>query len=74
VARARICGHLRKRVFNSQQGVTIQLASQELTSGLDFDQLKDAHITAIKKGEFPKGADGAIMVVGAHLLHTGWIA
>jgi hypothetical protein len=74
VARARICGHIRKRVFNSLQGVLIQLASQELTTGADCDQLKDAHISSIKKGEFPKGPGGDISIYGAHLLHQGWIA
>ena len=73
IARARICGHLRKRVFNSLQGVLITLASQEFTSGSDYDQMKDAHICCIKKGEFPKGPAGEIMVYGAHLLHKAWI-
>ncbi len=74
IALARIRGHLRKRVFNSAQGATINLQSQEHTSGSDFDQLKNCHIRAIYQGKVPKMGGKLEVVWSSHLVHTGWIA
>lgn len=74
MARARICDHIRYRVFNAAQGAVIQLTSQEFTSGGEFDTLKDCHIKQIAKGMTPKNAGGVQMVCSAHLMHCGYIA
>jgi len=74
LALARICDHLRKRVFNSQQGAVLPLASQELTTAPDFDTLNDGHIAQITKGRAAKGPGATLAVYAATLLHVGWIA
>ena len=75
-ALARICDHLRARVFNTTSGINIGMASREqitTVSGGYYDLLLDCHITRIKKGITPKGMGEMKECLSAELTHTGRI-
>lgn len=72
-ARARIVGHLRRRVFNSQAASCITLASQEFSGSGANDQILNARITSIKLGMSPKGTGGSLYLYSANLLHEGYL-
>lgn len=71
-ARARIVGHLRRRVFNSQAASVITLGSQEF-NGTGYDQLLNARIVSVRNGVTFKGAGGNLALYSAHLAHEGTV-
>ena len=71
-ARARIVGHLRKRVFNSAQASVITLSSQEF-NGTGYDQLLDAKIVNVKMGVTAKNTGGFMYIYSAELHHESYI-
>jgi hypothetical protein len=74
IALARICDHLRRRVFNVQQGAIIQLDSHEHNTSAPFDQLLDCGLKEIRKDTAPTGIGGSAEAYFAMLLHEGYIA
>lgn len=77
IARARICDHLRKRVFNCRQSIEIPLASLEYSDGSasnPSDRLNRCYCTLVWDGFTEKGVGETTRCYSARLLHRGEIA
>lgn len=70
-AMARFCDHMRKRVFNAQQGANITLASKEFDSVnlVNYDRLVTCMVKQVKKGVANKSFGLTMEVYCAILTH-----
>jgi len=74
LAVARICDHLRRRVFNDPDNIDITLTSREHSTDPDYDALLNCRIKSVRKGITLKDFGGLIEVPSAHLIHVGELA